>query len=114
MPTILTNFDKTFAYTPLTVHFRKNEAMLSQELTGDLNKRLKFIKGQIEGIIRMVEAGKDPDQISNLFKATDQALQKVHFLLLDEVFRKSFALNLVQVMNSCPGNCPDAQKIELL
>lgn len=88
--------------------------MLSQELTGDLNKRLKFIKGQIEGVIRMVEKGEDPDQISNQFKAADQALQKAHFLLLDEVFRKSLALKLVQVMNACPGDCPDAQKIELL
>ncbi len=94
--------------------FVKTVAMLSQELTGDLNKRLKFIKGQIDGIIRMVEEGRDPDQISNQFKAADQALQKAHFLLLDEVFRKSLALKLVQVMNACPGNCPDAQKIELL
>lgn len=88
--------------------------MLSSEFTGDLNKRLKFIKGQIDGIIRMVEEGKYPDQIWNQFKAADQALQKAHFLLLDEVFRKSLALKLVKVMNACPGNCPDAPKIELL
>lgn len=88
--------------------------MLSSELTGDLNKRLKFIKGQIDGIIRMVEEGKEPDQILNQFKAADQALQKAHFQLLDEVFRKSLALKLVKVMNACPGNCPDAEKIELL
>ena len=88
--------------------------MLSQEITGDLQKRLKNIKGQLEGIIGMVEAGRDPDDISNQFKAADQALQKAHYLLLDEVFRKSLALKLVQVMNACPGNCPDAQKIELL
>lgn len=88
--------------------------MLPSELTGDLIKRLNFIKGQIEGITRMLEEGKDPNQISNQFKAADQALQKAHFLLLDEVFRKSLALKLVKVMNACPGNCPDAQKIELL
>lgn len=62
----------------------------------------------------MAEEGRDPDQISNQFKAADQALQKAHFLLMDEVFRKTLALKLVQVMNACPGNCPDAQKIELL
>lgn len=88
--------------------------MLSQELTGDLNKRLKLIKGQVEGIIKMLEEDKDPDQISIQFKSVDQALQKARFLLLDEVFRKSLALKLVKVMNACPGNCPDAQKIELL
>ncbi|MBN8858625.1 MAG: metal-sensitive transcriptional regulator [Chitinophagaceae bacterium] len=88
--------------------------MLPKELTGDLTKRLSTIKGQIEGIIKMLDEGKDPDQILNQFKAADQGLQKAHFLLLDEVFRKSLALKLVSVMNACPGNCPDAQKIEIL
>lgn len=88
--------------------------MLPPELTGNLIKRLNSIKGQIEAITRMLEEGKDPDQISIQFKAADQGLQKAHFLLLDEVFRKSLALKLVKVMNACPGNCPDAQKIELL
>lgn len=88
--------------------------MLPTELTGDLKKRLNFIKGQIEGIVRMIDDGKDPDQILNQFKAADQGLQKAHFLLLDEVFRKSLALKLVEVMNACPGNCQDAQKIEFL
>ncbi|GAC1425578.1 MAG: hypothetical protein NVS1B13_18350 [Flavisolibacter sp.] len=88
--------------------------MLPIELTSDLIKRLNSIKGQIEGIVRMLNEENDPDQISNQFKAADQGLQKAHFLLLDEVFRKTLALNLVKVMNACPGNCPDAQKIELL
>ncbi len=88
--------------------------MLPKELTGDLNKRLATIKGQIEGIIKMIDEDKDPDQILNQFKAADQGLQKAHHLLLDEVFRKSLALKLVQVMNACPGNCQDADKIEFM
>ena len=62
----------------------------------------------------MLDEDRDPDQILNQFQAADQGLQKAHYLLLDDVFRKSLALKLVQVMNACPGNCPDAQKIELL
>lgn len=88
--------------------------MLPVELTGDIKKRLNFIKGQIEGILKMIDEGKNPDHILNQFKAADQGLQKAHFLLLDEVFRKSLALKLVEVMNACPGNCQDAQKIEFL
>lgn len=88
--------------------------MLLKELTGDLVKRLSTIKGQIEGIIKMIEEEKEPDQILNQFKAADQGLQKAHHLLLDEVFRKSLALKLVQVMNACPGNCQDAEKIEYM
>lgn len=88
--------------------------MLPKELTGDLVKRLSTIKGQIEGIIKMMNDDKSPDQILNQFKAADQGLQKAHHLLLDEVFRKSLALKLVQVMNACPGNCQDADKIEFM
>lgn len=88
--------------------------MLPKELTGDLVKRLSTIKGQIEGIIKMFDEDKDPDQILNQFKAADQGLQKAHYLLMDEVFRKSLALKLVKVMNTCPGNCQDAEKIEYL
>ncbi len=88
--------------------------MLPKELTGDLVKRLSTIKGQIEGIIRMIDEDKEPEQILNQFKAADQGLQKAHHLLLDEVFRKSLALKLVQVMNACPGNCQDAEKIEYM
>lgn len=88
--------------------------MLPKELTNDLRKRLSFIKGQIEGISKMLDNESDPDQILVQFKAADQALQNAHFLLLDEVFRKSLALQLVEVLNACPGNCQDAEKIEYL
>lgn len=88
--------------------------MLPNELTGDLKKRLSTVRGQIEGILKMIDNDTDFDKILALFKAADQGLQKAHYLLLDEVFRKSLALKLVQVMNACPGNCQDAEKIEFI
>lgn len=88
--------------------------MPDKELTADLRKRLSTVKGQIEGIIRMLDEETDPDKILIQFKAADQGLQKAHYLLLDEVFRKTLALKLVQVMNACPGNCEDADKIEYM
>ena len=88
--------------------------MLQSELTGDLIKRLNTVKGQIEGIVRMLDEETDLDKILIQCKAADQGLQKAHYLLMDEVFRKSLALKLVQVMNACPGNCQDAEKIEYM
>ncbi|MFZ5976268.1 MAG: metal-sensing transcriptional repressor [Hydrotalea flava] len=88
--------------------------MIPNELTGDLKKRLSTVRGQIEGILNMLDNDTDFDKILVQFKAADQGLQKAHYLLLDEVFRKSLALKLVQVMNSCPGNCQDAEKIEFI
>ena len=54
--------------------------MLQSELTGDLKKRLSTVKGQIEGIIKMLDEEKDPDRILVQFKAADQGLQKAHYL----------------------------------
>ncbi len=88
--------------------------MLPKELTGDLVKRLNTVKGQIDGIVRMLDEETDPDKILVQVKAADRGLQKAHYLLIDEVFRKSLALKLVQVMNACPGNCQDAEKIEYM
>ena len=88
--------------------------MLPGELTGDLKKRLSTIRGQIEAIVKMLDDETDPDKILIQVKAADQGLQKAHYLLIDEVFRKSLALKLVQVMNACPGNCQDAEKIEYM
>jgi len=88
--------------------------MLPKDLTADLSKRLSSVKGQVGGIEKMIQEGKDPDKIINQFKAAEEALSKAHFLLLDEVFRKGLALQLVEVMNACPGNCPEADKISFL
>ncbi len=88
--------------------------MIPNELTGDLKKRLSTVRGQIESILNMIDNDTDFDKILVQFKAADQGLQKAHYLLLDEVFRKSLALKLVQVMNTCPGNCQDAEKIEFI
>lgn len=88
--------------------------MLPSDLTGDLKKRLSTVKGQIEGIVKMLDEETDPDKILVQFKAADKGLQKAHYLLMDEVFKKTLALKLVQVMNACPGNCQDAEKIEYM
>lgn len=62
----------------------------------------------------MVNDEKQPDEILVQFKAAQNGLERAQYLLLDEVFRKSLALKLVNVMNACPGNCPDAEKIEYI
>lgn len=88
--------------------------MLPKELTSDIIKRLHYVKGQLDGIERMINEDKDADKIIIQFKAAEEGISKAHFLLLDEVFRKGLALKLVEVMNACPGNCQEADKIDFL
>jgi DNA-binding FrmR family transcriptional regulator len=89
--------------------------MIPKEITEDVVKRISTVKGQLEGIIKMINEDSDPDKILIQFEAATQGLRKAHHLLLDDVFRKNLALKIVEVMNACPGtNCPYAEKIEFL
>lgn len=88
--------------------------MLPHDLTKDITTRLKSINGQIEGLIRMLENDEDPENILTQFKAAEKGLDKAYFLLLDEVYRKALAIRIVEVVNACPGNCGNEDKIEFI
>lgn len=88
--------------------------MIPEELTKDIKTRLRTIKGQVEGIIKMIDLEKDPESILIQFKSLDKGLQKARHLLLDEVFRKSLAIKIVETVDACPGDCGKEEKIERL
>jgi len=88
--------------------------MLPDDLTKDIRNRLSSIKGQVDGISKMLNDGKDPEQILNQFKAAQKGLDKAHFLLLDEVYRKALAIKIVNSVEACPGDCGNEDKIEFI
>ncbi|GEO05465.1 hypothetical protein AAE02nite_31290 [Adhaeribacter aerolatus] len=88
--------------------------MLQKDLIRDVKTRLNTIKGQIEGIIKMLDNDRDPEQIRQQFKATGKALENAELLLLDETFRKSLAVKIAETIQSCPGNCGQEEIIERL
>jgi DNA-binding FrmR family transcriptional regulator len=88
--------------------------MIPKDLTRDIISGLKTIRGQIEGVIKMLGNESDPEQIVNQFKAIDKAFQKTQFLLLDEVYRKALAISIVYAVKACPGNCGNEDKIEYI
>lgn len=77
--------------------------MLPKDITEAVITRIRTVKGQLGGIEKMLDDGKEPNQIINQFKAAEEGLNKAHILLLDEVFRKGLALQLADVMNACPA-----------
>lgn len=88
--------------------------MIPKDLTHDIIKRVNYIQGQLNGIAKMLDEGKNPDQILNQFKAAQKGLDKAHYLLLDEVYRKSLAIKIVEVADTCPGNCGNEDKIQFI
>lgn len=93
---------------------KKESHKLPSDLILDIKNRLKTLSGQINGIVKMFDDGKDPEQINIQFKSIDKGIQKAHYLLLDEVYRKALAIGIVNAVDSCPGNCGSEDKIEYL
>ena len=88
--------------------------MLPRDLTKNLKDRLNSIKGQVEGLIKMLEESDDPAQILNQFKAVNKGFEKAQHLLLDEVFRKTLAMKIAEALETCPGNCGQEEKIAII
>jgi DNA-binding FrmR family transcriptional regulator/copper chaperone CopZ len=88
--------------------------MLPKDLTKDLKDRLNSIKGQVEGVIKMLDESDDPSQILNQFKAVNKGFEKAQYLLLDEVFRKTLAMKIAEAIEACPGNCGQEERIEII
>lgn len=88
--------------------------MLPKDLTKELKDRLHTIKGQVEGVIKMLNESDDPAQILNQFKAVSTGFDKAQHLLLDEVFRKTLAIKIADALENCPGDCGQEEKIAVI
>lgn len=88
--------------------------MIPKDLTADIRNRLKSIEGQVNGIVKMLDEERDPEDILLQFKATLKGLEKAQFLLLDEVYRKALAIKIVNLIDACPGNCGYEGRIEFI
>lgn len=88
--------------------------MLPKDLTKDIKTRLQTIKGQVDGLIKMLDEGQEPEEILRQFRAAQKGLDKAQYLLMDEVYRKALALKIVETLEACPGDCGNEDKIEFL
>ena len=88
--------------------------MIPKDLTKDMKTRLQSIKGQVDGLIKMLDEGKDPEKILLQFKAAQKGLDKAHYLLLDEAYRKVLAIKISETVEACPGNCGNEDRIEFI
>ena len=86
--------------------------MLPKDLTRDIKARLKSISGQIDGIVKMLDEERSPKDILLQFRSIKSGMHKAEQLLLDEVFRKTLAIQIVKTMDACPGDCGNEERLE--
>lgn len=88
--------------------------MIPKDLTKDIKTCLQSIRGQMDGLIKILDEDKDPEKILVQFKAAKNGLDKAHFLLLDETYRKALAIKISETVEACPGNCGNEERIEFI
>ena len=88
--------------------------LLPLDLTRDCMHRLKTIGGQLDGLVQQLRSGTDPEMILMQFKAVEAGMEKVHHLLLDEVYRKALAIQIAEMAEACPGNCGNEELVEIM
>ena len=88
--------------------------MIPRDLSKDIKTRLQSINGQLSGLIKMLDEDTDPEKILIQFKAAQKGLDKAHFLLLDETYRKALAIKISETVEACPGDCGNEDRIEFI
>ncbi|EAR16205.1 MULTISPECIES: metal-sensitive transcriptional regulator [Robiginitalea] len=88
--------------------------MIPRDLSKDIKTRLQSINGQLSGLMKMLDEDTDPEKILIQFKAAQKGLDKAHFLLLDETYRKALAIKISETLEACPGDCGNEDRIEFI
>lgn len=85
--------------------------MLPKDLTQDIKNRLATIRGQTDGLIKMLDTEANLKKIITQFKAVNGGLDTTYNLLLDEVYRKALAIKIVETGDACPRNCGNEDQL---
>jgi len=75
-------------------------------------KRLHYLRGQLEGIEKMIEKDRPIQEVFNQLKAVEQGLHTTIHVVLDDQLKMHLAELLSERLAACPGNCSDAERLK--
>jgi DNA-binding FrmR family transcriptional regulator len=78
----------------------------------ELRKRLNYVKGQLAGIDKMLDEGRDPAEIYAQLRSIESAFQKSILQTFEEQHRVALAKVIVSELDSCPGACSHCNDLE--
>lgn len=87
---------------------------ISKRAKKEIVKRLHYIKGQLEGIEKMLNEDRAVKEVYTQIKAVEKALQKAIYGVFDDQLKKHFAEVLAERLSLCPGDCDDAERLQFL
>jgi DNA-binding FrmR family transcriptional regulator len=80
----------------------------------EIVKRLHYIKGQLTGVEKMLNDGRQVKEVYSQLKAAERALHQAIYGVLDDQLKKHFAEVLAERLALCPGDCDDADRLQFL
>ncbi|TAK55079.1 MAG: metal-sensitive transcriptional regulator [Bacteroidetes bacterium] len=88
--------------------------MLNYKEKKEIIKRLHFIKGQVNGIEKMIVNNRDIKDVHTQLKAVEQGLHQVIYSVLGDQLKIHLAEVLSKRLEECPGNCEDCNHLNFL
>jgi DNA-binding FrmR family transcriptional regulator len=87
-------------------HQEEHMQLQDTDVVGDVVKRLRRAEGQIAGVVRMLESGRDCEDVVTQLAAVSRALDKAGFAII--------ATGLEQCLSAGDDGRPDRAKLEKL
>jgi DNA-binding FrmR family transcriptional regulator len=85
--------------------------MLGNHEKRELLKRLHYVKGQLAGIEKMIQAGRSSDEIYVQLQSVEAAFQKSILRTFETRHRLALAQTIVRELDSCSGPCQHCDDI---
>ncbi|GIK61851.1 MAG: hypothetical protein DAHOPDDO_02171 [Ignavibacteriaceae bacterium] len=87
---------------------------ISQREKKEIVKRFHYIKGQLDGIEKMLNDDRSVKEVYTQLKAVEKALHQAIYGVFDDQLKKHFAEVLAERLSLCPGDCDDAERLQFL
>jgi len=87
---------------------------ISQREKKEIVKRLHYIKGQLDGIEKMLNEDRSVKEVYTQLKAVEKGLHQAIYGVFDDQLKKHFAEVLAERLSLCPGDCDDAERLQFL
>ncbi len=88
--------------------------MLKAQHKKSLTKRVRFIAGQLDAILKMIDNDEDSEKILQQLRSVESALQSSVLETFESAHRLQLAEQIVQELEDCPGSCQYCQLVETL
>jgi DNA-binding FrmR family transcriptional regulator len=88
--------------------------MTAKQKNKEITKRIRFIKGQLDAIEKMIDAGRTSSDIYTQLRSVESAFQKSILGTFETEHRLELAERIVRELEDCPGSCQYCNLVETL